>query len=155
MLLGCAPMTHAPDAPTPTTDASETQADAIRVAMPDANAVDASVQADAIAVNEDAHTLRYERDVRPVLEASRCGSCHAEFAVEMSYAWIRAAGTTWCRGETYAARWSCFETHARTQTTNETTGNCSSSFYHRHGEPCFSESERATVLAWAAGGFAE
>lgn len=152
-LMGCAPMTHAPDAPSPATDAPEAQADAPSVA--DAHLVDAAAQADAVVVNEDAPRIQYERDVRPVLEASRCGSCHAESAgVVMSYAWMSTAGTSWCSGDAYARRWSCFETHARTQTGDETTAHCSA-FYHRHGEPCFSENERATVLAWAAGGFAE
>ena len=104
---------------------------------------------------EDAPRLSYTRDVRPMLEASRCGDCHAVSMVEMSYAWISAPGTTWCRSETYAARRSCFEEHARTQTGDESARSCGSTFYHRHGQPCFTEAARATVLAWAAGGFAE
>lgn len=139
-------MSHANDA-APATDAS-IASDATLI--PDAHAADAASPS-----TPDAARLSYERDVRPVLEASRCGSCHGESGgVVMSYAWISAPGTTWCQGELYARRWSCFEEHARTQTGDETTAHCSA-FYHRHGEPCFSEIEQATVLAWAAGGFAE
>lgn len=108
---------------------------------------------------EDAERPRYNRDVRPLLEASACGSCHSVTGVEMTYEWMSAPGTSWCRPELlsgrYERRWSCFETHARTQTGVAGTQGCGSDFYHRHGEPCFTEAERSTVLAWANGGYAE
>ena len=159
-LAGCSPMSHASlDAADPTPDASE-------AARPDALLADAyAAPPDAAAIPPDTHAvdappwdaprLRYERDVRPVLEASACGSCHSDSAPALSYAWISAPGTSWCFAEEYSRRWSCFEEHARTQTGDEGAPSCGSDFYHRHGEPCFSEAERATVLAWARGGFAE
>jgi hypothetical protein len=158
VLVGCSPMSHASPDAAPTPDAFvasdvATSPDAL-VATP----IDAANLPDAYVVDAppvDAPRLSYTRDVRPVLEASRCGDCHAGSMVEMSYAWISAPGTTWCRSETYAARWSCFEEHARTQTGDEAAPSCGSTFYHRHGQPCFTEAARATVLAWAAGGFAE
>ena len=112
---------------------------------------------DALAadVAEDVALIRYERDLRPLLEASACGSCHAEVGVVMDYAWMSAPGDSWCDGDLgYERRWSCFEEHARTQTAGAGE-ECDSDFYHRHGEPCFEEQTRSRVLEWAADGFLE
>lgn len=120
----------------------------------DANqTIDAGVIADAADVPGDAAYIRYERDLRPLLEASACGDCHAGVGVVMDYSWISAAGETWCTGEDYERRWNCFEEHARTQM--EVDQRCRSDFYHRHGEPCFMEDTRLRVLGWAADGFRE
>jgi hypothetical protein len=124
---------------------------------PDAGpTMDAGVPADANVgdVPEDAAYIRYERDVRPLLEASACGDCHEGVGIVMDYSWISAPGETWCNPEDYGQRWNCFEEHARTQTVATGQG-CDSDFYHRHGEPCFMEEERSQVLRWAADGYRE
>lgn len=123
----------------------------------DANPVmDGGVMADANVadVPDDAAYIRYERDVRPLLEASACGDCHAGVGIVMDYAWISAPGETWCYPEDYGQRWNCFEEHARTQTVATGQG-CDSDFYHRHGEPCFMEEAQSQVLRWAADGYRE
>lgn len=116
-------------------------------AAPDTTILDASD------VPEDATYVRYERDVRPMLEASACGDCHAP-SIVMDYAWISAPGETWCSGSRYDRRWHCFEEHARTQVAG-TDGSCATDFYHRHGEPCFEEETQQRVLSWAADGYRE
>lgn len=135
-------------------DATTSEADAGRAdASP---SMDADVIADAGAadVPEDATLVRYERDVRPLLEASACNDCHSGEGIEMDYAWISAPGDGWCDPIEYERRWNCVEVHARTQTVDPIRG-CESDFYHRHGEPCFMEEARLRVLAWAADGYLE
>ncbi|MFK8000721.1 MAG: hypothetical protein AB8H86_14070 [Polyangiales bacterium] len=148
-LLGCSESTPIDQADSALMDASPS--DSVSVDARDAGpASDASVTD----VPEDALRIRYERDVRPLLEASACGDCHAGVAIDMDYAWISAAGESWCTGDDYERRWNCFEEHARTQTVATGQG-CDSDFYHRHGEPCFTEETRTRILGWAAGGYLE
>lgn len=112
-----------------------------------------ALDADTPDVPVDATYVRYERDVRPLLEASACGDCH-EGIVVMDYSWMSAPGETWCSGRRYDRRWHCFEEHARTQVAG-IDGSCDTAFYHRHGEPCFEEETRLRVLRWAADGYRE
>lgn len=160
-LLGCSESITVEQADAASMDASF--ADSARVdatsaadAGVDADLSDARAIRDASVgdVPEDAARTRYGRDVRPLLEASACGDCHAGVGVEMDYAWISAPGETWCSGADYERRWNCFEEHARTQTVAEGQG-CGSDFYHRHGEPCFMEEARLQILGWAADGYLE
>ena len=101
---------------------------------------------------QDVPVVRYTRDVRPLLEASECGACHRDI-LTMDYAWISAPGETWCSPGEYEHRYDCFEEHARTQARRDSV--CVTDFYHRHGEPCFDDETKETVLAWAAGGYLE
>src|SRR5262249_12134845 len=134
------------------------EADASGTEHPDVAFVDAfstpdAFQAPDAVANNDAATLHYERDVQPLLEASACGDCHT---YDMDYEWVSSPGTTWCTAPftnngSGEHRWLCIEVHARTQMRDG--DRCITDFYHRHGEPCFTDAERDVVLRWAAAGF--
>lgn len=121
----------------------------------DAGVIDANTADVPEDVPEDVAYVSYEMDVRPLLESSACADCHAGVGIVMDYAWISAPGETWCAGDLgYDRRWNCFEEHARTQMAGPGDA-CETDFYHRHGEPCFTEDARSRVLEWAADGYRE